>query len=1051
MPVVNITTNPSNIGSANGSGTYNEGDEVTIEAISEPGWVFDGWTGNTALLSDRLAAITDFTLTSANMAFTANFIQDTSIGYNLHFQKHVVNIENDTIEELIEARAGDLLIDGDVVSLLGYNENDTPYDLLFSTSVPIDVDLNQGYEFIEWERERGEYEPDDYLFDSDSTSPENSFNMPAPADGTLTLTANIKAVGPFTLTTHKDPNSGGKVYQNGDVPSGGIGEYSSDDDNPPIVHLSLDPWYGYEFAEWSGDTEFIVDGSISDDEIDVVVAADIDITAVFSPLVGTVFVREQSVGPYTSGNIDSETYAVFEPKQGRDLTVLNPKFWTGVFSSSISSSVSGGWGRVDACTMPSNSLHITQNGSVLYNAGTSSIASFAFYVDGTEPINITGASGGAAGEANFLIEYSASLLYVQNQAWLSNPPAGALGSFGGCGTLIELEFDGDVVLDSPAIDCTVIPGQPYQPRCNFLSDDIDHAGNSQTIPFSYFEPPEGETVFQTVFEEIGVQLNSAAIVEERDGRFPLGTYTLNDRDFWENITFDRITRDSQFNPKKFEWGELGTALGRPINTPDGPTVLPRQLPYCSVETSPFVKNSITKEIISLNEYYDKELEKDNYELTTEGKINLKFGLRAVGRTEEGNIEIFSHRFTANRRLRSYIEDNDPGTGIYLTSLDWGDGGKKEFISEPKLVEESSVFEHVYKKPGFYSITGVIFLYNTNPTVPYIAWWEKFESNILLNPSKTYDNGMYNINNFAIIGGMSLNSSFANTLYNLAGYNPVNKELKETSFFDNLNEIDKIHLLDTLGKFDSQNISNNYKRIIEAYSSVIYDKNQNILHNGFIDKRFFDSFANASLSDTDMALTKMYKGVKSMWQQLGFENDDSDNPNNDVYWKNIVPKDYTFEDINGISVQDIPDPMEGSKVPRTSYKEIIIDESVEQNWDGGYRWPLLPSIDKFGAFANDTGSHGHLVNQPNKKFFGSKKSWDSDDDAPITNVNEKSENLILNIDFDQKVTDDLIDAVGAFDIQYNIDYEVKLDDDLRIRKSSEDFPDIIEKSRMEQAF
>ena len=67
------------------------------------------------------------------------------------------------------------------------------------------------------------------------------------------------------------------------------------------------------------------------------------------------------------------------------------------------------------------------------------------------------------------------------------------------------------------------------------------------------------------------------------------------------------------------------------------------------------------------------------------------------------------------------------------------------------------------------------------------------------------------------------------------------------------------------------------------------------------------------------------------------------------------------------------------------------------------------------------------------------------------MNEKSENLILNIDFDQKVTDDLIDAVGAFDIQYNIDYEVKLDDDLRIRKSSEDFPDIIEKSRMEQAF
>ena len=37
------------------------------------------------------------------------------------------------------------------------------------------------------------------------------------------------------------------------------------------------------------------------------------------------------------------------------------------------------------------------------------------------------------------------------------------------------------------------------------------------------------------------------------------------------------------------------------------------------------------------------------------------------------------------------------------------------------------------------------------------------------------------------------------------------------------------------------------------------------------------------------------------------------------------------------------------------------------------------------------------------------------------------------------------------IQYNIDYEIKLDDNLRIKKSSEDFPDIIEKSRIGQAF
>ena len=192
----------------------------------------------------------------------------------------------------------------------------------------------------------------------------------------------------------------------------------------------------------------------------------------------------------------------------------------------------------------------------------------------------------------------------------------------------------------------------------------------------------------------------------------------------------------------------------------------------------------------------------------------------------------------------------------------------------------------------------------------------------------------------------------------------------------------------------------------------------------------------------MALIKMYKGVKSMWQHLGFENDDSDNPNNDVYWKNIVPKEYKFSNLNGISVQDGDDPMGGSKVPRTPYKEIIIDENAEQNWDGGYYYPVLPKINKFGVFTEL---------EPERIFFGSKESWDGDDDAPITNVNETSENLILNIDFDQTITDDLIDGMGLFDIQYNTDYEIKLDNFSRIQKSSIDYPDIIERSKTEQVF
>ena len=375
-------------------------------------------------------------------------------------------------------------------------------------------------------------------------------------------------------------------------------------------------------------------------------------------------------------------------------------------------------------------------------------------------------------------------------------------------------------------------------------------------------------------------------------------------------------------------------------------------------------------------------------------------------------------------------------------MDWGDGSEKEFTSKPKLVEQSSVFEHVYDKPGFYSITGVIFLYNTNSNVPYVAWWEKFESNLLLNSSKNYNSELYNINNFAMIGGMSVNSAFAKTLYSLTGYNPNSRELRESTVIDGFNELDKIELVSTLCKFDSENISNESKDILESYSSDIINANGNKIHNGFIDKKFNRSFTKTQLEDTDISTTKMYNGVVNMWKHLGFENDDSDNPDNDFYWNNIVPKDYTFGDLNGISVQAGGDPMIGTRAPRTPYEEIVINESVGQDWGGQYYYPVLPKINKNGVFTEP---------ESDKIFFGSKLLWDDDDNPPITNTNEINEKLILNIDFNQSTTDDLVDMTNMFDIQYNTDYGIRLDNNSRIERAVEDYPDFIEKNNSEQAF
>ena len=225
----------------------------------------------------------------------------------------------------------------------------------------------------------------------------------------------------------------------------------------------------------------------------------------------------------------------------------------------------------------------------------------------------------------------------------------------------------------------------------------------------------------------------------------------------------------------------------------------------------------------------------------------------------------------------------------------------------------------------------------------------------------------------------------------------------------------------------------------------------IIHKGFIDKRFHDSFKDTDLNDVDIATTKMYKGVKPMWQQLGFDYVSSGNPESKYYWKNIIPKDYKLkpQNIFGIQVRDVEansniGVTDGAKTPRNSYKKIEIDENVSQDWKGNPQpyYPPIPRINKFGLFSD-------VVDE--NKFYGSKTTWDGDDDsAPITNLDEVDRNLILNIDYSADITDDLFDKIDLNEIQYIQDYQINLKDD-RIDSDTIIIPDGLEKENTEQAF
>ena len=188
---------------------------------------------------------------------------------------------------------------------------------------------------------------------------------------------------------------------------------------------------------------------------------------------------------------------------------------------------------------------------------------------------------------------------------------------------------------------------------------------------------------------------------------------------------------------------------------------------------------------------------------------------------------------------------------------------------------------------------------------------------------------------------------------------------------------------------------------------------------FINKELTNTFKNTGLNNFDLATTKIYKGVKPMWEQLGFQDSGSNIPTDMTYWQNIIPKDFTIINLSGV------ENVSGS----------LVISSDEQNWEDGYLYPILPSLNESGIFdepVNVDTSYG-------------------DSNASITNVNDRDENIILNVDFDQTTTDDLSDKTNLSKVEYNQDFELSLDEDLRLKIEGLIIPDGIEKNKNEQAF
>ena len=323
-------------------------------------------------------------------------------------------------------------------------------------------------------------------------------------------------------------------------------------------------------------------------------------------------------------------------------------------------------------------------------------------------------------------------------------------------------------------------------------------------------------------------------------------------------------------------------------------------------------------------------------------------------------------------------------------------------------------------------------FQNNNDLKFPLEWERFQSNMIINPSSDYLSPFFEKNNFLMVGGLSKDSYHFKTLASIAGYDFQSLSKKENFNYDKYNPYDVISILDTLAKYDETL----YDEYLDPYTEEIYDVEGELINNGSIDKNWHGTFKNTFLTETDVATTRVYNKVKPMWEQLGFDNDEFDKPDRNIYWKNILPKDLDLSNRVGVTQRDLPDPKKGSLTPRIPRKEFIVDEEATQYWNGGYYWPTLPKFTKEGAFSDQYPQ-------------GTENQTYGKEDARITSKVDSDTNIIFDLFFDG---DEIVDQTdSSLDTTLNTDFSLKINDDDRAVKNVIDFVDTIEKTNKEQAF
>ena len=299
---VSVTFSPEGTGTVTGEGTYNLGDNVTMEATPADGFLFVNWTDN---VGSELSATASyiFTMPANDVELTANF---EPIDYTLTLEVTPGGAGEASAEPVQDF----------------YNVGD---------EITLSASAEQGYEFQNWR-------VDDSVVSSNATF---IYTMPA---NNVVVTAHFQEeeVELFDVLLTASPEEGGSVS----------GEGSFEEEESVMVNAMPNP--GYTFVSWTDDDT----GDVVSDDASysfTMPANDIELTANFEAINYTVSV---TVSPEGAGTVTGEgTFNVgdnvtLEALPADGYSFLN---WTDNGGSEVSVASSYSF------TMPANDVELTAN------------------------------------------------------------------------------------------------------------------------------------------------------------------------------------------------------------------------------------------------------------------------------------------------------------------------------------------------------------------------------------------------------------------------------------------------------------------------------------------------------------------------------------------------------------------------------------------------------------------------------------------------------------------------------------------------------------------